>query len=173
LPFQPVYRVKDLDPMGDDMTGEGCTRRSVLGASGAGVLGVGLIGLAGCSTGSKSSSSGSPSAGATSAGSSADGGSGGAAALVKLSDVPVGGSVAAKSAGKPVVVSQKTPGAVTAFSAICTHMGCTVNAGGNQFHCPCHGSVYDAFTGAVVHGPAPAPLTAIPVKVVGGDVVTG
>jgi cytochrome b6-f complex iron-sulfur subunit len=52
-------------------------------------------------------------------------------------------------------------------------MGCTVNAGGNQFHCPCHGSVYDAFTGAVVHGPAPAPLTAIPVKVVGGDVVTG
>jgi Rieske Fe-S protein len=123
------------------------------------VLGVGLIGLAGCSSGSKSSSSGSPSAGG--------------AALVKLSDVPVGGSVAAKSAGKPVVVSQKTPGAVTAFSAICTHMGCTVNAGGAQFHCPCHGSVYDAFTGAVVHGPAPAALTAVPVKLVGGDVVTG
>ncbi|MDQ1735507.1 MAG: hypothetical protein QOH56_1758 [Pseudonocardiales bacterium] len=141
------------------MTDEGCTRRSVLGASGASVLGVGLIGLAGCSSGSKSSSPGSPSAGG--------------AALVKLSDVPVGGSVAAKSAGKPVVVSQKTPGAVTAFSAICTHMGCTVNAGGAQFHCPCHGSVYDAFTGAVVHGPAPAALTAVPVKLVGGDVVTG
>lgn len=45
-----------------------------------------------------------------------------------------------------------------AASAICTHLGCTVNLAGNGFHCPCHGSVFDP-SGAVVSGPAPAPLT--------------
>jgi cytochrome b6-f complex iron-sulfur subunit len=44
-----------------------------------------------------------------------------------------------------------------AVSAICTHLGCTVNLAGQGFHCPCHGSVFNA-NGAVVSGPAPAPL---------------
>jgi cytochrome b6-f complex iron-sulfur subunit len=42
-------------------------------------------------------------------------------------------------------------------SAVCTHLGCTVNLVGNGFHCPCHGSVFDA-SGVVRSGPAPAPL---------------
>jgi cytochrome b6-f complex iron-sulfur subunit len=58
-----------------------------------------------------------------------------------------------------------------AFSAICTHQGCTVAPAGRQFRCPCHGSVYDAATGKVIDGPAPAPLAAVPVKVDGADVV--
>jgi Rieske Fe-S protein len=49
--------------------------------------------------------------------------------------------------------------AYRALSATCTHLGCTVrwesNAG--QFHCPCHGGVYDR-AGAVVSGPPPRPL---------------
>jgi Rieske Fe-S protein len=92
-------------------------------------------------------------------------------AIVKLAAVPVGGSISAQLAGKPIVVSQQSAGKVTAFSAICTHMGCTVNSGGAQFHCPCHGSVYNAFTGAVVQGPAPKPLPPIAVKVSGDDIV--
>jgi cytochrome b6-f complex iron-sulfur subunit len=44
-----------------------------------------------------------------------------------------------------------------AVSAICTHLGCTVNLAGKGFHCPCHGSVFNP-NGAVVSGPAPAPL---------------
>jgi cytochrome b6-f complex iron-sulfur subunit len=44
-----------------------------------------------------------------------------------------------------------------AASAVCTHLGCTVNLAGKGFHCPCHGSVFDQ-SGAVVSGPAPAPL---------------
>ncbi len=44
-----------------------------------------------------------------------------------------------------------------AVSAVCTHLGCTVNLAGAGFHCPCHGSVFDD-AGAVVSGPAPAPL---------------
>ncbi len=44
-------------------------------------------------------------------------------------------------------------------SAVCTHLGCTVQWFGNdgRFHCPCHGSVFAA-NGNVVHGPAPRGL---------------
>lgn len=46
-----------------------------------------------------------------------------------------------------------------AVSAVCTHLGCTVNraADGNGFRCPCHGSVFDE-NGIVTGGPAPKPL---------------
>jgi Rieske Fe-S protein len=57
------------------------------------------------------------------------------------------------------------------FSAICTHEGCTVLRSGNRLDCPCHGSVFDALTGAVLNGPAAEPLPRIPVRVTGGKVV--
>jgi cytochrome b6-f complex iron-sulfur subunit len=44
-----------------------------------------------------------------------------------------------------------------AVSAVCTHLGCTVNLAGRGFHCPCHGSVFNA-NGKVVSGPAPSGL---------------
>lgn len=134
------------------------TRRSVL-AAGAGVVGVAA--LAAC--GSKSKSAGAAGSGAPA--SSADG------SLAKLADIPVGGAVSATSAGKPILISQPTAGTVKAFSAICTHMGCTVGPGKGELDCPCHGSKYNLTTGEVIGGPAPKPLTAVPVKVVNGEVV--
>ena len=92
--------------------------------------------------------------------------------LVGASAVPVGGSVdTTDSDGKPIVVSQPTKGTYKAFSAICTHKGCTVKPAGKQLKCPCHGSVYDAFTGKNLSGPAPSPLTEIPVKESDGTIV--
>lgn len=44
-----------------------------------------------------------------------------------------------------------------AVSAVCTHLGCTVNDTQKGFHCPCHGSVFDS-SGAVISGPAPKTL---------------
>ena len=59
---------------------------------------------------------------------------------------------------------------VTAHSTVCTHMGCTVGAAGKQLDCPCHGSVFDAQTGAVVNGPAQSPLQSYQVAQVGNEI---
>jgi Rieske Fe-S protein len=88
--------------------------------------------------------------------------------------VPVGGAVAAKdAAGRPIIVAQPSAGKAVAFSAICTHMGCTVAVKGADLDCPCHGSKYNALTGAVIHGPAPRPLPPVAVEVKSGNVVAG
>ena len=88
-----------------------------------------------------------------------------------MSDVPVGGSIGASLNGKPVTLARPDAATAVGFSAICTHLGCTVNAGGPQLHCPCHGSIFNAFTGAVVQGPAPSPLPAISVAIEGNYIV--
>jgi len=43
------------------------------------------------------------------------------------------------------------------LSAICTHLGCTVNRTAGGYHCPCHGSVFTN-QGQVLSGPAPRSL---------------
>jgi Rieske Fe-S protein len=91
--------------------------------------------------------------------------------IAALADVPVGGSIDATINGEPALISQPTAGQVVAFSAICTHQQCVVAAAGNEFHCPCHGSMYDATTGDVVQGPALEALPSIPVAVAGDRIV--
>jgi thiosulfate dehydrogenase (quinone) large subunit len=84
------------------------------------------------------------------------------------SSVPVGGaaSFTDPSNQDPAYVVQPSAGKFVAFSAICTHEGCTVNAPTGsplEFHCPCHGSIFNAVTGEVVQGPAVEPLPQIPI----------
>lgn len=52
------------------------------------------------------------------------------------------------------------PGGIIAAYRKCTHLGCTVPWVGaeDQFHCPCHGSLFDKHTAIVKGGPAPKPL---------------
>jgi thiosulfate dehydrogenase [quinone] large subunit len=84
------------------------------------------------------------------------------------SSVPVGGAAAFTdpSLQSPAFVLQPKPGTFVAFSRICTHEGCTVNFDRKteEFVCPCHGSIFNATTGAVIQGPAPTPLPSIPVS---------
>ncbi len=123
------------------------SRRSVL--RGVAVGGAALPLLAACGGGS---SDGSKSSGSKSSGS---GGSGGA--TVAKSDVPVGGGKILKA--EEVVVTQPTQGDFKAFTAICTHQGCTVGSIVNgQIICPCHKSHYSIKDGNVLSGPAPSPL---------------
>lgn len=92
--------------------------------------------------------------------------------LAALSAVPTGGSLVVRGPNGPVALARSSANQVVAHTAICTHMGCTVGAAGGTLKCPCHGSQYNAFTGAVLRGPAPDPLQAITVHVDGGQIVT-
>jgi Rieske Fe-S protein len=90
--------------------------------------------------------------------------------LAPAGGIPSGGGVIL--ANQKIVLTN-AGGAIHGFSAICTHQGCTVDAvSGGVIGCPCHGSRFDARTGAVVAGPAPRPLPSIPVVVRGGSVYT-
>src|SRR5882757_6277449 len=144
----------------DDLT---VTRRSVLAA---GAVGAGAVALAACSSGSsKNDTSGTSGTSGTPAAS---------APLAKLDDIKVGEAVSAKlSDGTAAIVARPTADTAAAFSAKCTHMGCTVKPAGAELDCPCHGSKYNAVTGEVINGPATRPLPKIDVQVSNGQVVTG
>jgi cytochrome b6-f complex iron-sulfur subunit len=73
-----------------------------------------------------------------------------------------------------IFIRREPAGELTAFSAICTHLGCLVdyNRLKGEFICPCHGGRY-ASDGHVVAGPPPAPLNRLPVKVESGNIMIG
>jgi Rieske Fe-S protein len=73
--------------------------------------------------------------------------------------------------GPKIVVTQPTAGAFKAFTAVCTHQGCTVGTVANgTIDCPCHGSKFSIKDGSVVNGPATRPLAAIAIKVDGTSI---
>jgi Rieske Fe-S protein len=75
-------------------------------------------------------------------------------------------------ASKKVVVTQATPGTFAAFSAICTHQGCTVNKVTNgTIDCPCHGSKFAIADGSVAHGPAARALARRQIAVSGDAIM--
>jgi cytochrome b6-f complex iron-sulfur subunit len=72
---------------------------------------------------------------------------------------------------KPGIVIRTPAGDVRAFSAVCTHLACTVQYRADMEHiwCACHGGVYD-LQGKNIGGPPPRPLEAYKVDVKGNDV---
>ncbi|MES9522713.1 Rieske (2Fe-2S) protein [Streptomyces capoamus] len=143
------------------------TRRTVL-ATGAGALALGCAGCAGKDAGGGTEpASASPSASASRAGqeTAGDGGQ----VLAGTRDIPEGGGKVFEK--EKVVVTQPKKGVFKAFSAICTHQGCTVNAvADGTIDCPCHGSRFRITDGSVVHGPATRPLPARSVSVHGNSI---
>jgi Rieske Fe-S protein len=90
-------------------------------------------------------------------------------ALAAADDIPVGGGTV--FGDRNVVVTQPVAGEFRAFSATCTHRGCTVTAvEDGRITCPCHGSAFAIADGSVVDGPAPSPLPEQAVTVVDGSI---
>jgi len=84
---------------------------------------------------------------------------------------PVEGTPYAYTPGKFYLVHTKD--GLMALYWKCVHLGCTVPwvPAENQFHCPCHGSIYD-YSGSYKSGPAPRSLDYFPVEISGaGDAV--
>jgi thiosulfate dehydrogenase [quinone] large subunit len=94
--------------------------------------------------------------------------------IVKLASLKVGGNhnfVA--SNGAPSILFRTKKG-VFAYSAICTHQGCTVaySTSSKTLKCPCHGAEFDPNNSAkVLNGPAVNPLGKVKVAVSGAWVI--
>ncbi|MEU1013317.1 Rieske (2Fe-2S) protein [Streptomyces sp. NPDC088810] len=144
-------------------TGPG--RRTVVAAAGAAGL---AAALTACGSGDDSSDTGSGSNGTT--GSTQGGGSAaGGTALARTADIPEGGGKIFKDQG--VVVTQPTAGTYKAFSAKCTHRGCSVGSVANGvILCPCHNSEFSAADGSVKKGPATQALPAAKITVSGDEI---
>ncbi|MFG6202241.1 Rieske (2Fe-2S) protein [Nonomuraea sp. JJY05] len=90
-------------------------------------------------------------------------------ALAKTADIPVGGGTIFKD--QKIVVTQPTSGEFKAFSAVCTHNGCTVGSvSDGVIVCPCHNSKFAIADGSVKDGPADKPLPAQQIKVEGDQI---
>ncbi|MFI8349400.1 Rieske (2Fe-2S) protein [Streptomyces sp. NPDC085596] len=138
------------------------TRRTLL-ATGAATLAVCCVGCGDDGDSSSAAASASPS------GESASSDSGGGRALGSVSEIPEGGGKIFTA--EKVVVTQPKKGEYKAFSAVCTHQGCTLNkVADGTVDCPCHGSRFRISDGSVAHGPATEPLPAKEIMVHGNTV---
>jgi cytochrome b6-f complex iron-sulfur subunit len=72
---------------------------------------------------------------------------------------------------RPALLIRTSEGEYRAVSAVCTHLGCTVQYKGDakEIWCACHNGFYD-LNGRNVSGPPPRPLEAYDVHVRGQEI---
>ena len=77
----------------------------------------------------------------------------------KLSDLKEGSGKIIKFGSKPVLLIRTPDDKLKAFSAVCTHLGCTVQYRNDMglIWCACHNGKYD-LNGRNISGPPPKPL---------------
>ena len=70
------------------------------------------------------------------------------------------------------IVIQTPGGEIRAFSAVCTHLGCTVQYRDDlqQIWCACHDGHYDLY-GKNIGGPPPQPLTKLTANTRGDEII--
>jgi len=73
---------------------------------------------------------------------------------------------------EPAILIDTPDGKLEAFSAVCTHLQCTVQYRPDmeKIFCACHGGVYD-LNGRNIAGPPPRPLQEYKVTVKGDDII--
>ena len=99
-------------------------------------------------------------------------------AAIRTRDIPVGsGAIFPDLDDDGTVITQPTAGRFLAFSATCTHRGCTLRSiSDGTINCPCHGARYSIRDGSVVQpgDGIPAETKPLPPKqvTVSGDTLT-
>lgn len=89
----------------------------------------------------------------------------------KLSELQKGSSKIIRFGNKPVILIHTPEGKLVAFSAICTHLDCTVQYRKDLgvMWCACHNGKYD-LTGRNISGPPPQPLEKYKVVTKGDEI---
>lgn len=77
-----------------------------------------------------------------------------------------------KFGSTPAILIRTADGNYRAFTAVCTHLGCTVQyrTDLHEIWCPCHNGIYN-LQGRNISGPPPRPLAQYQVHIQGEDVV--
>jgi len=90
----------------------------------------------------------------------------------KIGELAPNSSKIFKFGSSPGLLINTQEGKLLAFSAICTHLACTVHyeSDSDSIYCPCHGGRFD-LAGNVIAGPPPAPLEAFKVEIAGDEIV--
>jgi cytochrome b6-f complex iron-sulfur subunit len=90
----------------------------------------------------------------------------------KVQDLKPNSGKIVRFGSRPVILIRVSETDWRAFSAVCTHLNCTVQYSEqrHQIWCACHNGTYD-LNGAVVSGPPPKALEEYAVKVRGDEVV--
>jgi Rieske Fe-S protein len=72
----------------------------------------------------------------------------------------------------PGILINTSEGELKAFSALCTHLTCTVifESDSGSIFCPCHNGRFD-LSGNVISGPPPSPLESYHVEISGEDII--
>jgi cytochrome b6-f complex iron-sulfur subunit len=86
----------------------------------------------------------------------------------KVAEFRNGTGTIVKFGSRPAILIRTAEGEFRAFSAVCTHLDCTVQYKGDtsQLWCACHNGLYD-LGGNNVSGPPPRPLEAFAVNLRG------
>ncbi len=89
----------------------------------------------------------------------------------KLSDIAKDSGTIVRFGSKPVILIRTAADQLVAYSAVCTHLDCTVQYRKDfgVIWCACHNGKYD-LTGRNISGPPPRPLDEFRVVVQGGEV---
>lgn len=89
----------------------------------------------------------------------------------KAQDFQVNSGKILKFGSRPVILIRLTETEWKAFSAVCTHLHCTVQyrPGKHVIWCACHNGMYD-LNGNVISGPPPKPLQEFVVRLRGEEV---
>ncbi len=90
----------------------------------------------------------------------------------KVGELKPNSGITFKFGNHPGLLIRLPSGDYKSFTAVCTHLGCTVQYVPKEgdIWCPCHNGHYD-LNGKVISGPPPRPLEEYSVFIRGGDIV--
>ena len=90
----------------------------------------------------------------------------------KVGELPANAARIFPFGNRPGILVHTPQGELKAFSAVCTHLNCTVQYDdeASVIWCACHNGKYD-LNGQVISGPPPRPLDAYQVNVRGDEIV--